>query len=1025
MFSLITMTLRTLTHVHMLAKAVDGAGGVFGGQPTENMRQLRIPGDLIIGGVFPVHAKGGGTSPCGEIFETRGVHRVEAFLYALDMINAQTDFLRGYKLGALILDSCSNPAYALNQSLDFVREMIGSSELTDYSCADGRQPTLRHPSPKKSVVAVVGASYSSVTVQIANLLRLFRIVQVSPASTNADLSDKNRFEYFARTVPSDNYQARAMIDIAVHFSWTYLSLVYSADEYGELGADAFKKEARRANICIAIEERVSMKPESLRDSIANLVKKLQSDKKEGARVVALFVGTEYIAPLLQQVAMQMKLTESDETIEGKETEEMRKRKRTKMKKRIIWLASEGWDRNNEQYTMGSRKLAAEGAIVLMLESQRVPSFEEYYLSLHPGTEQFERNKWLKELWRHKFNCEFDLPLGSTQNRCEAQRQSRENFSPDDKVQFVIEAVYAIAHALQSMKGNVCPDDSIEHSWIHRYARLPQVCPAMRHIDGAQFYKHLLEVKFEDLVKKRVHFSPQGDGPAHYTILNYQPFRRKKAGTSLDSRPDYIEVGRWSEERLDIDERKMLWNMPDGDEEDEANAKERAQGPPNETDSQKGNGRKPTPPLSVCSLRCSLGFRKQLIKEDELCCWVCGKCEDFEFLPNETHCADCGPGNWPTPDRRGCFSLADKHLKYMRWNNWYSIVPIVLATVGIVATVAVALIYTIHSQTPVVKASGRELSYVLLFSCLLCYSMTFVLLSKPSWTVCTIRRTGIGLAFSCLYSALLVKTNRIHRIFSQATRTRRAPPLISPISQLLLTSAFIGSKMIFSLVWLIIQPPGTRHFHPTRAEVVLTCIVPDHHFLYSLAYESLLLIMCTVYAVKTRKVPENFNETRYIGFCMYTTCVLWGCLILFFFGTGSDFQLRTTALCMSTSMSANVALVCIFSPKIYVILFEKDKNVRKEGSGSMLNKKRMGSSYYANNLAKNNNAAACCDEPSRAVCSSADHHSSSSPTVHTALLGNNSHRRQSNASSCRYTEGHGSTTTAQQQSGGICGQDTFL
>jgi hypothetical protein len=46
---------------------------------------------------------------------------------------------------------------------------------------------------------------------------------VSPASTNADLSDKNRFEYFARTVPSDNYQARAMIDIAMyHTSNTFL-----------------------------------------------------------------------------------------------------------------------------------------------------------------------------------------------------------------------------------------------------------------------------------------------------------------------------------------------------------------------------------------------------------------------------------------------------------------------------------------------------------------------------------------------------------------------------------------------------------------------------------------------------------------------------------------------------------------------------------------------------------------------------------------------------------------------------------
>ncbi|KHJ99788.1 hypothetical protein OESDEN_00189 [Oesophagostomum dentatum] len=147
----------------------------------------------MLGGVFPVHTKSQNPDePCGEIAETRGVHRVEAMLYALDQINAQKDFLRGYKL----------VTYALNQSLEFVRDMIGSSDASDYVCSDGSDPYTRTASKKKNVVAVVGASYSSVTVQIANLLRLFRIVQVSPASTNADLSDKSRFEYFARCVYS-------------------------------------------------------------------------------------------------------------------------------------------------------------------------------------------------------------------------------------------------------------------------------------------------------------------------------------------------------------------------------------------------------------------------------------------------------------------------------------------------------------------------------------------------------------------------------------------------------------------------------------------------------------------------------------------------------------------------------------------------------------------------------------------------------------------------------------------------------
>ena len=92
--------------------------------------------------------------------------------------------------------------------------------------------------------------------QVANLLRLFQIPQISYASTSAKLSDKTRYDYFARTVPPDFYQAKAMAEILRLFNWTYVSTVASEGDYGETGIEAFEQEARMRNICIATSEKV-------------------------------------------------------------------------------------------------------------------------------------------------------------------------------------------------------------------------------------------------------------------------------------------------------------------------------------------------------------------------------------------------------------------------------------------------------------------------------------------------------------------------------------------------------------------------------------------------------------------------------------------------------------------------------------------------------------------------------------------------------------------------------------------------
>ena len=52
------------------------------------------------------------------------------------------------------------------------------------------------------------------------------------------------------------------------------------------------------------------------------------------------------------------------------------------------------------------------------------------------------------------------------------------------------------------------------------------------------------------------------------------------------------------------------------------------------------------------------------------------------------------------------------------------------------------------------------------------------------------------------------------------------------------------------------------------------------------------MVCTVYAVLTRKIPEAFNESKHIGFTMYTTCIIWLAFVPIYFSTANNVEVST-------------------------------------------------------------------------------------------------------------------------------------
>lgn len=298
------------------------------------------------------------------------------------------------------------------------------------------------------------------------------------------------------------------------------------------------------------------------------------------------------------------------------------------------------------------------------------------------------------------------------------------------------------------------------------------------------------------------------------------------------------------------------------------------------------------PSSVCSVPCPLGYYQQF-HEAQLCCWHCTPCKDDEYSLNETLCVKCPLGFVPNDAKDGCIKLP---LEYMQWDSPWTIVPAVFAALGILSTLFTISIFLKYNNTPIIMASGRELSYILLSGILLCYVMSFVILSKPTLITCTIIRVCLSSCLCICYSAVLTKTNRISRIFNRAIKNgTKRPSYTSPKSQIVICSCLASVQLVFIIVWMIRDPPHVREViyghTPKQQFVVLQCGTSSAATGISLVYIMVLIVLCTTYAFKTRNIPENFNEAKYIGFTMYSTCIVWLAFIPIYFGTNNDFKVR--------------------------------------------------------------------------------------------------------------------------------------
>ena len=210
--------------------------------------------------------------------------------FAIDLVNNDPHVLPNITLGYGIRDTCISENIALDESVDTV---FSSGHLELESCSTSE---LNHNiSTKPSVVAAIGAVYSSVFIPLASFICLFNIPQVSFTSSSPLLSDRRLYTYFYHTVPPDSEQAQAVIDLILYFSWGYVSTIYSNGLYGQPGITEFHDLADTKGLCIDLIKGI--------DDNSDYVLMVNNLMNSFANVVVLFAWPNHVDKLLTEVQM--------------------------------------------------------------------------------------------------------------------------------------------------------------------------------------------------------------------------------------------------------------------------------------------------------------------------------------------------------------------------------------------------------------------------------------------------------------------------------------------------------------------------------------------------------------------------------------------------------------------------------------------------------------------------------------------------------------------------------------------------
>ncbi|XP_070810684.1 vomeronasal type-2 receptor 26-like [Pituophis catenifer annectens] len=725
---------------------------------------------------------------------------------------------------------------------------------------------------QKNLMAIIGGLSPDTSSFMAESVHVYKIPQLTYGSfAQEDFQISELFPLYY-TVPKEEHQYAGLIQLLLHFGWTWIG-VFAFENKEERFFQKVQPLLSQNGVCLAFTQKI---PQYLDlEDMPELSKSISIifDKLKDQKVNVFLLHGESITIVWLRTIMFLR------DPENKESATFRK----------VWILMNPID----FILLGNQRSwdlqMFHGALSFTVHTRDIQGFKEFLQVIKPST---HKDAFLQEVWEQLFDCSIsNTELSSTITETCSGEENLENlptplfeFQMTGESYSIYNAVYAVAHSLHEAVRSKSQPREIQR------VEFPNLLPW-------QLHSFLQGISFNNSAVEKVFLNEKGEATGGFDITNLitfpnRSFQRIRVGKMDPHIPNVKE--------LIIDEELIVWHPAFNQ----------------------------VIPFSQCNDHCSPGYWKKGLEGEQFCCYNCVPCPEGK-ISNEKDmddCFECSEDHYPNKEKRGCIL---KLLVFLTFEESLGIGLSSAVLCFFFLTSWVLGTFIKHRDTPIVKANNRSLTYNLLVSLLICFLSSLLFLSQPTKVTCLLRQPTFGITFSVAISSVLAKTITVVVAF-MATK---------PGSQM---RKWVGKRLAFAIVlscsllqvciciiWLSTFPPFPElDKHSVHQEIILQCNEGSPFFFYCvLGYMGILAIASFIVAFLARKLPDSFNEAKFITFSMLAFCSVW---ISFFPAYLSTKGKAMVAVEVFSIFSSSAALLgCIFLPKCYIIVLRPDLNHREQ------------------------------------------------------------------------------------------------